>query len=71
MWGPNHVLPKEALRDMTVYKGILWPWASALVGFLNPQGDKDRGDKWGPFVQPQCRGSPGEHGSLTPVRAAE
>lgn len=43
--------------------------ASALVGSLSSQADEDRGDKWGPFIQPRCRGSPGERGSLALVRA--
>lgn len=34
MWGPDHVLPKKAPREMIVCKGILRPLVSALVGFL-------------------------------------
>lgn len=34
MWGPDHDLPKKAPREVIVYKGILWPQVSALVGSL-------------------------------------
>lgn len=32
--GPDHVLPKKALREVTVCKEILWPQVSALIGSL-------------------------------------